>query len=362
MYNSSNSKVALILILRAKLDIGVNFIQKLCDSYVLSHLNPFSLASGSLCLKHPDIFHNNDMLDIMWHRGLYDSNLLIGYRNPKPLCHAQHSLTLQHSISPEVRIHGIPMNNFSQSASQGLSFSKLSIGLDFDEPSTSKWRTSTGVQFKHLHFINDCGQSVSRDLDGFPVTCSGESYDNMILANQKTQFEDVNDHGFNHFNLQMEQGMSLRPNLLTFNRFKFFASNGFKFGPVVFSSRLTGGSIVGSFGPHQAFTIGGANNVRGYGEGAVGCGQSCLVSKIEMEIPLNEKVTNVFFLDCGSDLRSSHRVPGNPGQRQCKPGYGYGIGCGIRFKTKLARIKLDYAINAFQQISFYFGISNNLAL
>ncbi|MCH98397.1 outer envelope protein 80 chloroplastic-like, partial [Trifolium medium] len=72
----------------------------------------------------------------------------------------------------------------------------------------------------------------------------------------------------------------------------------------------------------------------------------------------NKKLTSVFFLDCGSDLRSSHRVPGNPGQRQGKPGSGYGIGFGIRFKTKLAQIKVDYAINAFQQRSVYFGINN----
>jgi hypothetical protein len=46
-------------------------------------------------LKHPDLFINSDLLDISWHKGLYDSNLLIGYRYPKPLCLGQHSLTIQ---------------------------------------------------------------------------------------------------------------------------------------------------------------------------------------------------------------------------------------------------------------------------
>jgi len=49
---------------------------------------------------------------------------------------------------------------------------------------------------------------------------------------------------------------------------------------------LSGGSIVGSIAPHQAFAIGGPNSVRGYGEGAVGCGQSYLASKTELAIPL----------------------------------------------------------------------------
>jgi outer membrane translocation and assembly module TamA len=52
------------------------------------------------------------------------------------------------------------------------------------------------------------------------------------------------------------------------------------------------------------------------------------------------------------------KIAGNPGQRKGKPGSGYGIGFGIRFKTKLAQIKVDYAINAFQQRSVYFGINN----
>lgn len=51
-------------------------------------------------------------------------------------------------------------------------------------------------------------------------------------------------------------------------------------------------------------------------------------------------------------------IAGNPGQRHGKPGSGYGIGCGIRFKTKLAQIKFDYTMNAFHQRSLYFGISN----
>lgn len=38
--------------------------------------------------------------------------------------------------------------------------------------------------------------------------------------------------------------------------------------------------------PYQAFTIGGLGSVRGYGEGAVGSGRSCLVANSEFTIPL----------------------------------------------------------------------------
>ncbi|KAK7270324.1 hypothetical protein RIF29_23383 [Crotalaria pallida] len=318
----------------------------------------FHFIQCSLCLKHPNLFVNSDMLDISCHKGLHDSNFLIAYRTQRPLHLGQQSITIQHSVSPEVGIHGIPMNNFSHSASRGARLSKFSIGLDMHEPSSSKWSNTTSVYFKHIHFINDHGRPISRDLDGFPVTCSGNPFDNMMVVKQESRFEEANDHSFTHFSFQMEQGIPLQPNLLTFNKFRFFASKGAKLGPAFFSTWLTGGSIVGSIAPHQAFAIGGPNSVRGYGEGAVGSGQSCVVSKSELTFPLNKNLTGVIFLDCGSDMRSSHMVPGNPGMRKGKPGSGFGIGYGIRFKTHLAHIKVDYAMNAFQQRTVYLGISN----
>lgn len=55
----------------------------------------------------------------------------------------------------------------------------------------------------------------------------------------------------------------------------------------IFSSdSLTGGSIVGDIAPYQAFAIGGLGSVRGYGEGAVGSGRSCLVANSELILPL----------------------------------------------------------------------------
>ena len=38
--------------------------------------------------------------------------------------------------------------------------------------------------------------------------------------------------------------------------------------------------------PYQAFAIGGPGSVRGYGEGAVGSGRSCLVANSELTFPL----------------------------------------------------------------------------
>lgn len=51
-------------------------------------------------------------------------------------------------------------------------------------------------------------------------------------------------------------------------------------------SSLSGGHVVGNFSPHEAFTIGGTNSVRGYEEGAVGSGRSYVVGCGEISFPM----------------------------------------------------------------------------
>ncbi|KAK4281248.1 hypothetical protein QN277_012769 [Acacia crassicarpa] len=349
---------------KAKLEIGVNSLQKQCCSYTLPPLsliisNTLPMAIGRFCVKHNNLLGRNEMLDVSWHKGLHDSDLLIAFRRPLPLHVGQPCLTLQHETSPEVGIHGIPTHKFSRSASGDVRSSKFSIGFDYmdESSSSSNWSSRTGVNLKHIHFMNDCGRSISRDLDGFPVSFSGDSSDNIIVFKQESKYERITNDRFSYLSLQMEQGIPFHTNLLTFNRLKLVASRGLKLGPTFFSTRVTGGSIVGSIAPHLAFVIGGPDSVRGYGDGAVGSGQSCLISRSELIFPLNKRSEGVFFLDCGSDLRSSHRVPGNPGMRKGKPGSGFGIGCGIRLKYKLAYLTVDCVMNAFRQRMIYFGIN-----
>lgn len=115
---------------------------------------------------------------------------------------------------------------------------------------------------------------------------------------------------------------------------------------------------MGDMAPYQAFAIGGLGSVRGYGEGAVGSGRSCLVANTEVTLPLSKMLEGSVFLDCGTDLGSGRLVPGNPAMRQGKPGSGVGFGYGLRFKSPVGHFQVDYAINAFQQKTLYFGVTN----
>jgi outer membrane translocation and assembly module TamA len=50
-------------------------------------------------------------------------------------------------------------------------------------------------------------------------------------------------------------------------------------------------------------------------------------------------------------------LTGNPALRNGKPGFGVGLGYGIRFNSNVGQLRLDYAINAFQRKTIYFGIN-----
>lgn len=54
----------------------------------------------------------------------------------------------QHSLSPEIGVHGTPYDNFSRSGSGGVNLSKLAVGLDLSEPASSKWSSTTSVKFE----------------------------------------------------------------------------------------------------------------------------------------------------------------------------------------------------------------------
>ena len=54
-----------------------------------------------------------------------------------------------------------------------------------------------------------------------------------------------------------------------------------------------------------------------------------------------------------------HLIAGNPALRQGKQGFGVGFGYGLYFNTDLGQIRVDYAINAFNRKTIYFGINSS---
>ena len=58
------------------------------------------------------------------------------------------NFAFQHSISPEIGIHGLPVDNFSYSESGGVNLSRFSIGIDLDESASSNWTNKTSVMLE----------------------------------------------------------------------------------------------------------------------------------------------------------------------------------------------------------------------
>ncbi|KAL4573596.1 hypothetical protein LXL04_020407 [Taraxacum kok-saghyz] len=136
-----------------------------------------------LCIKHPNLFGKNEKLDLLWDKGLSDSNILIAYRKPRLEWLAQHSFVIQHVISPEVGIHGVPIDNFSKTGSGGVNLCRFSAGLDLDEPGTSNWTTKTSIKFEHVRPVNDDGRSINRDPHGYSATSRQSPIFYFLLLN-----------------------------------------------------------------------------------------------------------------------------------------------------------------------------------
>ncbi|KAH0455473.1 hypothetical protein IEQ34_015505 [Dendrobium chrysotoxum] len=355
---------------KAKIDVNVDLTHKLCGALLVPSLRnssgPFSQIVGRVSIKHPDIFGGSEKLDLLWDKGLQDSNVVVAIRRPRPEWLSQQSFIIQHSITPEIAVHGMPVNRLSQMGSGGINISRFSTGVDLAEPPSTKWSTKTNIRFEleaffliqHVSLINDDGRPINLDHDGFPITCSGTSHDNMVVLKQESQYAVADDNKFSRLNFQIEQGLPLLSKWLIFNRFKCVASKGVRVGPALLVASLTGASIVGDMAPHQAFSIGGYGSIRGYGEGAVGSGRSCLVMNTEFTVPLSKRLEGALFMDCGTDLGSAHLVPGYPAIRQGKPGHGVGLGYGLRLNSHLGQFRVDYAVNALQRKTVYFGINS----
>ncbi|CAA7403933.1 unnamed protein product [Spirodela intermedia] len=347
---------------KAKIDYNVDLTHKLFAPLLVPNLrhsssSPLSLVIGRLCIKHPDLFGGNEKLDVSWDKGLFDSTVVVAVRRPRHENVAQKSLLLQHSLAPEVGLQGPRLDDPSNPTRSAVHLCRFSAGVDICEPASTNWISTTSIKLEHVRPLNDEGRSISRDIDGFPITCSGGPHDNMVILKQESQYAVTSETSFSKLNLQMEQGVPILSRWLIFNKFKFSASSGVRFGRAFLLTSLTGGSIVGDLAPYQAFKIGGLGSVRGYGDGAISSGRSFLVVNSELTIPLTERLESTLFVDFGTDLGSAHHVPGNPALRQGKPGKGLGAGAGLRWSSSVGQIQLDYAVNDRRRTTLYLGVA-----
>ncbi|BAY83184.1 surface antigen variable number [Calothrix parasitica NIES-267] len=126
--------------------------------------------------------------------------------------------------------------------------------------------------------------------------------------------------------------------------------------PQAFAFNLQGGTVIGDLPPYEAFSLGGANSVRGFGEGELGTARSFLQASAEYRFPVFSLLSGALFFDAATDLGTADSVTGNPAGARNKPGNGFGYGLGVRVKSPLGPIRLDYGYNNDGESRVQFGI------
>ncbi|KAH1219189.1 hypothetical protein AAZX31_13G322000 [Glycine max] len=310
---------------------------------------------GSFAYSHRNVFGKNQKLNISLERGQIDSVYRINYTDPwiqGDDKRTSRTIMIQNSRTPGTIVHGNADGNGS------LTIGRITGGIEFSRPIRPKWSGTAGLVFQHAGVRDEKGIPIIKDCYSSPLTASGNTHDDTLLAKLETVYTGSGDHGSSLFVLNMEKGLPLLPEWLSFTRVNARARKGVEIGPARLHLSISGGHVVGNFSPYEAFAIGGTNSVRGYEEGSVGSGRSYIVGSGEISFPMYGPVEGVIFSDYGTDLGSGPTVPGDPAGARKKPGSGYGYGFGIRVESPLGPLRLEYAFNDKQDKRFHFGVGH----
>ncbi|KAG5517588.1 hypothetical protein RHGRI_038102 [Rhododendron griersonianum] len=313
------------------------------------------LLEESFAYSHRNVFGRNQKLNVSLERGQIDSIFRINYTDPwieGDDKRTSRSIMIQNSRTPGMLVHG------NQPGDSNLTIGRVTASIEFSRPFRPKWSGTTGLIFQHAGARDDKGNPIIKDFYSSPLTASGNTYDDTLLAKFESVYTGSGDPGSSMFVFNMEQGLPILPEWLFFNRLNARARKGLDIGPLRFLLSFSGGHVVGNFSPHEAFAIGGTNSVRGYEEGAVGSGRSYAVGSGEIAFPLLGPVEGAVFADYGTDLGSGPTVPGDPAGARLKPGSGYGYGFGMRVDSPLGPLRLEYAFNDKKAGRFHFGVGH----
>ncbi len=258
----------------------------------------------------------------------------------------------------------------------GLRFSRP-LSKNVFEP--AEWNASAGLQYQRVSIRDQDGDSESQDEFGNDLTFSGDDNDDLILlqlgAARDRRNSRVQPTRGSITRLNLDQSVPIGSGTILMNRVRvnhsqFFPVNFLRLTaackesgsnptdcPQTLAFNIQAGNIFGDLPPYEAFSIGGSNSVRGYGEGEVGSGRRFLQATAEYRFPVFSFVGGALFADVGTDLGSGEDVPGDPAGIREKPGSGYGVGLGVRVQSPLGPIRADYTVFTDDGDSrFQFGI------
>lgn len=238
------------------------------------------------------------------------------------------------------------------------------LGPDKRNP---EWNASLGLQYQRVSIRDADGDVARRDEEGNELSASDEGKDDLttiqfgLVRDRRNDPLDPSRGTFTRFNV--DQSIPIGLGGILFNRVRASHSfyipvrfTNFNEGPQTLAFNVQGGGIIGDLPPYEAFPLGGINSVRGYGEGELGSARYFVQATAEYRFPLFSFLRGVLFVDFGSDLGSGSSVPGDPAGVRGKPGTGFGTGVGVRVRSPLGPIRIDYAINDEGSTRLQFGV------
>ncbi|MEM8603557.1 MAG: BamA/TamA family outer membrane protein, partial [Cyanobacteria bacterium P01_H01_bin.121] len=258
----------------------------------------------------------------------------------------------------------------------GFSFSRP-LSRDVFNPAV--FNASLGLQYQRVEIIDEEGDSSPVDRLGNDLTFSGDDADDLLLVqfgiSRDLRNNRVQPTAGSRAQFNVDQSIPVGNGSIFMNRLRatyshYFPINLLRFTagcrkqedrtptdcPQTLAFNVQGGTVLGDLPPYEAFALGGSNSVRGYGEGELGSGRSFVQATVEYRFPVFSIIGGALFLDAATDLGTAGDVPGEPAIIRDKPGSGFGGGVGVRVRSPLGPIRVDYGINDEGDGRVHFGI------
>lgn len=257
-------------------------------------------------------------------------------------------------------------------------------GIRFNRPlskdvfNPSVWNASLGLQYQRVNIQDSDGNANGVDELGNQLTASGGSVDDLLTLgfglSRDLRNNRVQTTAGSVARISVDQSIPLGSGSILMNRIRgsysyYIPLNLLKISrgcrgedpsptdcPQTLAFNVQAGTVFGDLPPYEGFLLGGSNSVRGYGEGEVGTGRSFAQATAEYRFPVFSVVGGALFADFATDLGTGDNVPGEPAVIREKPGGGFGVGLGVRVRSPIGAIRVDYGFNDQGDGRFHFGI------